>query len=570
MKNKVTASKESSISTEQKVANLKVFLIKNAASIQNYSTELHIKYLSNKSKLNHPAKYKKLHIEVIHLLAKNLSIKDLEKGKKEFRNIATHLAHEAVTDGLTIEETVDGTIFLKQAIWRKLGTDGLLNLTMKEYHELHLVIATYTDIVSSIIAFTFHKDRQHIEGNLRYLAESSKILSSSLDFTTTLQTVAKLAVPQIADWCVVDMQDAKKGIQQVALIHKDPKKIAWAKELRKRQPIDMNAKTGVPQVLRSGKPEIYPVIDDQMLKAVSKSKKELELARSIGFTSAMVVPIFSEKKPIGAITFVTTETRRHYNEADLRMAEELATRASVAIENAKLYKGSQEAITMRDDFISVASHELKTPVTSVKMFTQVLKKHSEQIGDTKAVSHLSKMDKQINKLTELIYDLLNVSKIQAGRMEFREELFDMDKAVQEVVDILQQSESKHKILIKGASKKKILGDEERIGQVINNLISNAIKYSPRADKVIIRLSSDTKSVYVEVQDYGIGMDKAHLERIFERFYRVYDTTDKTFPGLGIGLYISSEIIKRHGGKLWVESKPGIGSIFHFSVPIKKA
>jgi len=227
----------------------------------------------------------------------------------------------------------------------------------------------------------------------------------------------------------------------------------------------------------------------------------------------------------------------------------------------------KEAIVLRDDFISVASHELKTPVTSVKIFTQVLKKHSEQIGDKKAVAHLSTMDKQLNKLTELIYDLLNVSKIQAGKMEFKERSFDFDKAVKEVVDVLQQTSTKHKIELKGKTKKQVLGDEERLGQVINNLISNAIKYSPKADKVIIKLSTDNGNVTVGVRDFGIGMEKAHIKRIFERFYRVYDTTDKTFPGLGIGLYISSEIVSRHGGRLWVESNPGKGSTFYFSLPI---
>jgi signal transduction histidine kinase len=222
---------------------------------------------------------------------------------------------------------------------------------------------------------------------------------------------------------------------------------------------------------------------------------------------------------------------------------------------------------VRDEFISVASHELKTPVTSVKMFIQVLKKHSEQIGDEKAVIHLSRIDKQVNKLTELIYDLLNVSKIQAGKMDFKYEIFDFDKSVKEIVNVLQQSSDKHKLILNGKAGKKIYGDEERIGQVVNNLVSNAIKYSPKAAEIIIKLSANQKNVLFSVKDYGIGMSKEHFNRIFERFYRAFDGNDKTFPGLGIGLYISSEIIKRHGGKLWVESIPGKGSTFSFSLPI---
>lgn len=555
----------------EKIALIRQFLIDHADSIQKLATKHHKLFLGEKNfRSEKIKKYQLYHIEIIREFANNINRQDLKKGTLVFNRLGEKLAKEAVADGLTIEETVDGTIFLKQAVWEKLANeDGLLELTTKEYHELNIVIGTYCDIVSSKIAFTYHEQSQYIEENLRYLAEASKILSSSLDYETTLNTIAHLAVPKIADWCGIDVLDKNKKLQQVVVAHKDPKKVKWAREYRQRRPIDMSATTGIPNVIRSGKPELYPHITDELLQMTSKNEKEYKLAKSIGITSAIIVPLFSQKNTIGAITFVTAETSRNYNQADLLMAEELATRASVAIENARLYKGSQEAITLRDDFISVASHELKTPVTSVKMFTQILKKHSEQIGDTKAVSHLSKMDKQINKLTELIYDLLNVAKIQAGRMEFKFKLFDFDKAVKEIIDILQQSSDRHQLIVQGLTRKKVYGDEERIGQVVNNLVSNAIKYSPKAIKVLIQLSADKKNVQVAVQDYGIGMSKEHLERIFERFYRVYDNNDKTFPGLGIGLYISSEIVKRHGGKLWVDSTPNKGSKFSFSIPIDR-
>lgn len=410
--------------------------------------------------------------------------------------------------------------------------------------------------------------RKQAENNAHFLAEASKILSSSLDYQTTLNSVAHLAVPEISDWCSIDLLDADGKVKQVVVAHKDPAKIKWARELRKIQPIDMSAPTGIPNVLRTAKPEFYPLITNEVLAATSRSPKQLKVAKSLGLTSAMIVPLFADGKTIGAITFVTTETRREYKKSDLAMAEELASRASLAIENARLYKGSQDAITMRDDFISVASHELKTPVTSVKIFTQVLQHHSEAIGDKKAVDYLQKMDKQLNKLTDLIYNLLNISKIQAGRMEFSKKLFDFDKSISEVIEVLQQGSSSHRLVIEGETNKKVVGDEDRIGQVLSNLVSNALKYSPKEKKVIIKLSADSKNVTVAVQDFGIGMADKHLVKIFERFYRVYDTTDKTFPGLGIGLYISAEIVKRHKGKLWVESNAGKGSTFYFSIPIK--
>lgn len=693
------------------LAKINKFLIKNADAIQKLATLQHKEYLGGKKfRSEYITKYQQNHIKVVKEFANNLKVTDIKRGVGVFKKLGIRLAKDSVRDGLTIEEAVDGIIFIKQAVWDMLHRQGFLKeLTTQEFYEINKALGTYCDVISSKIAFTYHRSykdqidkdnkkrtvleiesskirdnlensqkqlqlitdnlpvlisyidaREHyrfankeyekwfgksqrdiygktlkgvlgkeayetvrpyvrkvlnghpvtyeslipyktgernikasyvphfekkgkvkgyfaiitniteqkrIENNMRFLAEASSLLASSLDYQKTLSNVAKLAVPEIADWCAIDLLDAKGGLKQVAVAHKDPSKVRWAKELRKTDPPNMNAPTGMPKVIRTGKAELYPQISDEMLVKAAKSKKQLKLLRNLGFTSAMIVPLCHKNKCIGGITFVTTETKRNYNNKDLAMARELANRASVALENAGLYKASQDAITLRDDFISVASHELKTPVTSVKMFTQVLKKHSEQIGDEKAVGHLSKMDKQLNKLTELIYDLLNISKIQAGKMEFKEEKFDFDKAVKEVVDVLQQSSSKHKIKLLGETKKTIRGDEERLGQVINNLISNAIKYSPKSDKIEIRLSSGNGNVAVAVRDFGIGMSDKHLGRIFERFYRVYDTTDKTFPGLGIGLYISSEIIRRHGGKLWVESGVGHGSTFYFSLPI---
>jgi PAS domain S-box-containing protein len=414
------------------------------------------------------------------------------------------------------------------------------------------------------------RERKQAELNLHYLADASRILASSLDYKTTLSNIAKAAVPEVADWCGVDLLDKDGNLEQVAVAHKDPKKVRWAKELRKINPPDMNSKSGMPNVIRTGKTEFYQDITDEMLIKLAKNKKQLQLMREIGFTSAIVAPLCLEEKCIGGITFVRAETKRQFTHADLTMVEELANRASLALENAGLYKASQDAVALRDDFISVASHELKTPITSVKIFTEVLQQHSKQIGDVKAVNHLTKMNKQLDKLTELIYNMLNISKIQAGRLEFNEKKFDFDTFVIELVDVLQAGSLNHTLQIKGKTNKKIYGDEDRISQVLSNLVSNAIKYSPKSNKVVIHLSATAEDVVVCVEDFGIGLAQEHTEKIFERFYRVFDETDKTFPGLGIGLYISSEIIKRHHGKVWVKSKMGKGSKFYFSLPLKRS
>jgi PAS domain S-box-containing protein len=221
----------------------------------------------------------------------------------------------------------------------------------------------------------------------------------------------------------------------------------------------------------------------------------------------------------------------------------------------------------KDNFISMASHELKTPITTLKGYAQLLKRKLEQQGMQDLADIPSRMDKQINRLTALIEDLLDVSKIRAGRLDYAEETIDLDALVRESVETIQQTTTTHTIAIHGASHQKVQGDRDRLGQVLTNLISNAIKYSPQADTVDIHIAATRDTVTMRVQDYGIGIPKDHQAKIFDRFYRVHDTHDKTFPGLGIGLYITYEIVKRHGGEITVVSEEGKGSTFCVSLPL---
>jgi len=410
-------------------------------------------------------------------------------------------------------------------------------------------------------------ERKLIEENLDFLAQASKILSSSLDYETTLAQVARLGVPRIADWCSVDMRAEDGAIQQLAVAHVDPDKVQWARELNAANPPDPDAPTGVPNVLRTGKPEFYPAITDAMLVATAKNAEELALVRKIGFSSVIVAPMRVQNATIGAITFVAAESGRHYTQADLAMAEEVASRAALAVENARLYREAQRAIAVRDEFMSLASHELMTPVTSLKMYTQVLQRRAERSGDADLTDRFVKMDRQIDKLTGLINDLLNVARIEGGRLEYLDEAFDLNAIVREAVDTVQPTTARHTIEIHGAIDTPAWGDGERIGQVVTNLLTNAVKYSPQADRVIVRLARENRAAIVSVQDFGIGIDGEHQQKVFDQFYRVSNPSEKTYPGLGLGLHIASEIVKRHGGALRVESAKDAGATFTVTLPL---
>ena len=221
----------------------------------------------------------------------------------------------------------------------------------------------------------------------------------------------------------------------------------------------------------------------------------------------------------------------------------------------------------KDHFISMASHELKTPLTILSAFTQLLRERFEAEARQDVMLYLSKMDDQITRLTKLVADLLDISKMQEGKLELAQEAVDMDELVREVVENLQPTTTHH-LLIEGAAQRTITGDRDRLGQVLMNLLTNAIKYSPQAETVVVRVAQTRDSLTVSMQDFGIGIAQSHQEKLFERFYRVYSEKDQTYPGLGIGLYIAHEIIQRHGGKMWVDSVEGKGSTFSFSLPIR--
>jgi len=226
----------------------------------------------------------------------------------------------------------------------------------------------------------------------------------------------------------------------------------------------------------------------------------------------------------------------------------------------------KQAEQKKDEFISIASHELKTPLTSVKGYIQLLQRSLNKDNKEMAQNHLEKASVQLEKLNELIVDLLDISKIESGKMKFNMQSFCADNMVNNAIEMLQQSNPDFKITKLGQTSENIFGDEMRLEQVVINFITNAIKYAPGTNQVNVTINIRDGKLYLAVKDFGIGISSEQQEKIFDKFYRVEENSHR-FNGLGIGLYICAEIIKRHGGTIGVNSVPDEGSEFYFIIPI---
>lgn len=281
--------------------------------------------------------------------------------------------------------------------------------------------------------------------------------------------------------------------------------------------------------------------------------------------SYLAVPVTAKNgEVIGGLFFGHHEPAKFKKEHEQLIAG-IAAQASVALENAKLYQEISILNAKKDEFIGLASHELKTPVTSINGYLQIIERGLPENDRNK--SFINKTLVQVNKLTTLISDLLDVSKIQTGKLPFSYTEFDLVPVLIDVSEMMQQNSITHQIELHYNKKPIVIkADQQRIEQVLINLITNAVKYSPGGDKVIITTELADKKVKVSVQDFGIGIDKDQHSRIFSRFYRV-ENLAAHMSGLGIGLYISHEIIERHKGKMWVDSELGKGSTFIFELPV---
>jgi PAS domain S-box-containing protein len=412
--------------------------------------------------------------------------------------------------------------------------------------------------------------RKRAEEGLRFLDTASDLLNSSLDYETTLASLTQLAVPQLADWCAVDILTPENTLRRVAVAHIDPAKVVLAQEILERWPPRMDAPNGVPNVIRTGQSETLPIITDEMVEQapIDPDLKAMMLALTI--RSSMVVPLRARGETFGAISFVSAESGRHFDDRDLAQAEELARRAGVAMDNARQYLRAQDAVREREALLSVASHELKNPLTSLLGYGKLLKRSARPGApltdrEVRAVGIIVDQGERLNRMLDLLLDL---SRIEAGRLEVDHQPVELDALLARLADETRVTLKSHSLAYERPPVPVVvLGDELRLDQVFRNLLTNAIKYSPAGGPLTITLTTTEQQACVSLQDAGIGIPAEAIPRLFGRFYRVPGAGGGRIGGLGVGLYVVRQIVTLHGGTVQVTSTEGKGSTFQVCLPL---
>lgn len=425
-------------------------------------------------------------------------------------------------------------------------------------------------IMAGVLSLTDVTEWKHAQDAERFLSEASSVLAGSLDYEITLSILPQLAVPYLADWCSVHLVEDDKRVRRVALSHIEPDRLRLTQQTGSHYRIDPTRTHGVSAVLRTGRSEFASEVTAEWLEAFSRSPERLAAIQELGAYSYMCVPMVARGRIIGAFAFGSATPERRFRPADLTIGEDLARRAALAVDNARLYQTAQAAIQVREEFLSVAAHELKTPVTSLRGFAQLARRQigrGHQIDLQRVERALYVIDQQSEKLSRLVTQLLDVSRLEAGKLTLEIRETDVATLVRDAVAAAQASASRHEIVLDAPAAALVGVDPLRFEQVLTNLIDNAIKYSPNGGQIQVQLAvepADRPILTVAVTDHGLGIPSEHRDRIFDRFYQAH--VDSHASGMGLGLYISHEITELHGGELTVEFPEDGGTRFVVRIP----
>jgi PAS domain S-box-containing protein len=404
-------------------------------------------------------------------------------------------------------------------------------------------------------------ERRRAAAEQRLLLEVGMVLASTLDDTEILDRLAAMIVGSMCDCCVVHLvRDGE--LLRLKVAHRDPAKAAAVYALE-HVPIDRGASTVALAAIQAGRPLLISEVTNDYLVAVARSEAHLRALQGIGATSLMWVPLVTHGRALGSLSLIST-TGQQFDGGDLDLAQELAHRASLAVENARLYREVKDAIRVRDDVLGVIAHDLRSPLNTILLLSQALDHEGETISAHEASEVIGRATRRMNRL---IQDLLDLARMQEGRLEVRRERVPPAEVVHEVEESQRKQLSRGSISLEIAMSPglpDLSGERDEILRVLDHLLRNAIKFTPHGGRITIAAEQREHVVLFRIADTGEGIPADVLPHLFERFWEVRRVDRR---GAGLGLTIAKGIVDAHGGKIWVESTPGVGTTVSFTIPI---
>ncbi|HUH13167.1 MAG TPA: ATP-binding protein [Longimicrobiales bacterium] len=409
-------------------------------------------------------------------------------------------------------------------------------------------------------------DRRRAEEAQRFLARAGALLASSLDYEATLSSVARLAVSSLADWCVVYIREEGGPTRRLEVAHADPAKEALVREL-KRFPLTGGGPTPARLAMETGEAQLVPDVSEELIRQMGQDHVHERLLRELGMASLVVAPLVGSAGTVGALGFYSASPARRYDEDDLALAEELARRAALAVENARLYQEARQAIKARDEVLSVVSHDVGNPLAAIFVGTRLLRRMLTARDETDpALGPVEMLRKSAEQIQRLISDLMEIQRIESGHLGLERRSQPPERLLERAMELMAPLAEEKGVRLEVDAEpalRPVLADRDRMLQVFSNLIGNALKFTPEGGRVRASARSGDGEVVFEVEDTGCGIAREELPHIFERFYQV---GRKSRQGAGLGLAITKGIVEGHGGTISVASEPDVGTTFTFTIP----
>jgi PAS domain S-box-containing protein len=406
-------------------------------------------------------------------------------------------------------------------------------------------------------------ERKALEMEQKVLAEAGAVLTSSLNYEDTLKSIARLIVGQLAEWCIVDMVEEGAQVHRLAVAHADPAKASMCEQL---VALRLDGRHVLARrALETRQPELHEDLSPELIESLARDPEHLRLFRLLGPRSAVAVPMVSTHGVLGAIVLVSSRPGR-YTARDLELVTELARRAALAIEHARLYETARRATQARDDVLGIVAHDVRSPLTSIGLAVKALERQFADSGETTGQKWMRMISRGVQRANRLIQDLLDMTRIEAGALSIASHAVSAGRIAKDALALLEMRASAASIELRIALDSElaeIWADDHRLLQVFENLIGNAIKFTPAGGCVTLGAQSRAGEVLFSVADTGAGIPAESLPHVFDRFWQA---TRAERSGAGLGLPICKGLVEAHGGRIWVESTPGHGSTFYFTIP----